>query len=143
MINYTYLREKKADVLKEWEKNGVRKNHSLEFSIHDNATILPLQKFENDNLLFGRGGVVDKNGAYIDKSGIQQRIFNSYDFKNSFFVNQKVVYCGYFVHHWGHFLVEGVSRLWYFLKNDSTVDKYIFFDDSGRNSNITGNYKEF
>ena len=54
-----------------------------------------------------------------------------------------MVYCGYLVNHWGHFLVEAVNRLWYALKNDQTVDKYVFFLDEGQEREIKGNYKEF
>lgn len=57
--------------------------------------------------------------------------------------DEKVVYCGYLIHHWGHFLVEGVARLWYFLGNDPTVDKYVFALDEGEIREIKGNYKEF
>ena len=47
------------------------------------------------------------------------------------------------IHHWGHFLVEGVTRLWYFLENDPTVDKYVFALDEGEIRQIKGNYRRF
>ena len=38
--------------------------------------------------------------------------------------DEKVVYCGYLVNHWGHFLIEAVTRLWYFMERDATIDVY-------------------
>ena len=54
-----------------------------------------------------------------------------------------MVYCGYLVNHWGHFLVEAVTRLWYALEQDETVDKYVFFLDEHQEREIKGNYREF
>lgn len=89
------------------------------------------------------GGVVNKEGHYVKESGIMDRIDQSYEFSNPEFREEKVVYCGYMVPQWGHFLVEGVSRLWYALENDSSVDKYIFFLDLNEEREIKGNYREF
>ena len=88
-----------------------------------NATILPLWEFPEDkDLLFGRGGVVDETGEYVHLSGIETRIMNRYPFENPVYRDEKVVYFVYLVNHWGHFLVEAVTRLWYALEQDPTVD---------------------
>ncbi|MBO7254515.1 MAG: glycosyltransferase family 61 protein [Clostridia bacterium] len=39
-------------------------------------------------------------------------------------------------------MVEAMSRLWYFLEDDKTVDKYVFFMEDGSEREIKGNYKE-
>ena len=104
-----------------------------------NATILPLWEFpEDEDLLFGRGGVVDEAGDYVPLSGIETRIMNRYPFENPVYRDEKVVYCGYLVNHWGHFLVEAVTRLWYALEQDPTVDKYVFFVDKGEERTVKG-----
>jgi len=57
-----------------------------------------------------------------------------------------VVYCGALIRQWGHFLIESVSRLWYYLENDETIDRYVFIsNDQYFNSkdSISGNYREF
>ena len=48
-------------------------------------------------MLFGRGGVVDKSGNYIEKSAINNRVQFGYDFQGEEFKNETVVYCGYLV----------------------------------------------
>ena len=143
MVDYSYLRPKKASVLKEWHEMDFVHRNKLSAPSYKNATILPLKRFDGDNLLFGRGGVVDENRNYIDISAIDNRVQYSYKFDNPIKKNKKVVYCGYLVRHWGHFLVEAVSRMWYFLENDNTIDSYVFFVDTNEQRELKGNYREF
>lgn len=142
-ICYDYLRPRKAEAVKKWYNKEFIKRESLEALPYSEATILPLRSLANDNLLFGRGGVVEENGNYIDESGIPGRVFYSYETQAHEYKNERVVYCGYLVPHWGHFLVEAVTRLWYFLKNDSSIDKYVFFIEENSERQISGNYKQF
>lgn len=126
-INYNYLRPKKAKVLKDWHEEEFINKVSLSAKSYHNATILPLKKFKGDNLLFGRGGVVDEKGMYIENSAIDRRVQFSYEHDVEEIKDKRVVYCGYLVNQWGHFLVEAVARLWYFLENDKDIDNYVFF----------------
>ena len=142
-VNYDYLRPYKAKAVKIWYDREFTKKDSLIAQQYIDATILPLRAHANDNLLFGRGGVVDSNNVYIEESGIPGRIFDSYDFYNPEYRDERVVYCGYLVPHWGHFLVEAATRLWYYLKKDYSIDKYVFFIEENSNRIISGNYKEF
>lgn len=57
--------------------------------------------------------------------------------------DETVVYCGLFVKHWGHFLVEVVSRLWYFLEQDNGNLKYVFVVEEKNTEKIDGNYLRF
>ena len=143
-INYDYLRLKKAQSLKDWYEKPFYKKEKLNVEVYNDATILPLKTFPEDNLLFGRGGVVDSNSNYITESAIFRRLEGSYDVSSEEYnyENKKVVYCGYFVNHWGHFLVEAISRLWYVLKNDNTIDNYVFFVCYNEEREISGNYRE-
>lgn len=143
-INYKYLRTKKAEHLREWYEEGFEEKKDLNAFEYCNATILPLRKFNGDSLLFGRGGVVDEELNYIDESAINNRIQYSYEFNDPDKQDSKVVYCGYLVNQWGHFLVEAVARLWFFVENDDdSIDKYVFFADYGKERILSGNYKEF
>ena len=142
MINYEYLRRKKGKVLKDWYDQGLQKRATLNAWSGLNATILPLKK--NNQFLFGNGGVIDANGKYVQISAIEKRVQGNYPIeKEPIYKDEKVVYCGYLVPHWGHFLIEAVSRLWYFLQNDSTIDRYVFFIEENKKREIQGNYKEF
>ena len=142
-IDYQYLRPKKAEALKKWVDFPVEVRTDPEIWTGENATILPLRRDPSFGLLFGKGGVVDCDGNYVDLSSIPLRVQYAYPFENPEFRDEKVVYCGYLVNHWGHFLIEAVTRLWYFMEQDSTVDKYVFFVDENEEREIRGNYREF
>lgn len=140
-IDYRYMRPKKAAALKQWCDFPVEVREQPTVWQGRNATILPLRK--DPQLQFGRGGVVDCDGNYVDLSSIPLRVQYSYPFENPEYRDEKVVYCGYLINHWGHFLIEAVTRLWYFMENDETVDKYVFFIEEGSDREISGNYLEF
>ena len=111
-IDYSYLRPKKAQWLRRMYATPFPKKQSLAVWQGKNATILPLREVVNEGLLFGLGGVADENGQYVELSGFPERIGKGYAFENPVYKDEKVVYCGYLVNHWGHFLIEGVTRLW-------------------------------
>ena len=140
-LDLRYLRPKKGAALKRWHEGNLEVRENLDVWHGENATMLPVRK--DSQLQFGRGGVVDKDGNYVDLSCIPERVQFSYDFRNPEYRDEKVVYCGYMVNHWGHFLIEGVCRLWYFLEQDNTIDKYIFVLDENEEREIRGNYREF
>lgn len=140
-INYSYLRPKKAAALKKWCDFPVEVRETPAIWQGKNATILPLRK--DPALQFGRGGVVDENGNYVAMSAIPLRVDLGYPVEKAEYRDEKVVYCGYLIDHWGHFLIEAVTRLWYFLEGDETVDKYVFFLEENNPRQITGNYRIF
>ena len=142
-INYQYLRPKKAQWLEKMYDSDFPVQQDLEVWQGNNATILPLREVPGDSVLFGRGGVVDASGEYVCLSGIPTRIHDCYPFENPEYRDEKVVYCGYLVNHWGHFLVEAVTRMWYALEQDSSIDKYVFFLNENEERILKGNYKEF
>jgi len=142
-IDYQYLRPKKAAALKKWCDFPVEVRENPAVWQGRNATILPLRRDPGYGLLFGKGGVVDESGNYVDLSAIPDRVQFAYPFENADYQDKKVVYCGYLVNHWGHFLVEGITRLWYFMENDPSIDRYVFFVDENEEREIRGNYREF
>ena len=142
-IDYQYLRPKKAEMLKKWCDFPVEVRNDPVIWTGRNATILPLRRDPSFGLLFGKGGVVDCDGQYVDLSSIPGRVQYAYPFESAEYKDEKVVYCGYLVNHWGHFLIEGVTRLWYFMENDPTIDKYVFFVDEHEQREIKGNYRIF
>lgn len=142
-INYQYLRPKKAEWLKKMYATPMPLRQDLSVWQGENATVLPLRETRGEGLLFGRGGVLDRDGNYVPLSGFDTRIWHDYPHEEPVYRDEKVVYCGYLVNHWGHFLVEAVNRLWYALKADPSIDKYVFFVDENEERTVKGNYKEF
>lgn len=142
-IDYQYMRPKKAVWLQRMYATPFEKREELDVWQGEKATILPLREIRGEPVQFGRGGVVDCDGNYVRLSGFETRVMNDYPFENPVYKDEKVVFCGYLVNHWGHFLVEAVNRLWYALKDDPSVDKYVFFLDENEEREIKGNYKEF
>lgn len=140
-VDYQYLRPKKAEALKKWYSEDFIRKESLDIWQGRNCTLLPIRAC--DSLLFGQGGVVDAQGEFVPLSGIPRRVEGKYHYENPTFIDQKVVYCGYMVNQWGHFLVEATARLWYYMENDATVDKYVFLLNENEQRKIKSNYKEF
>lgn len=141
-IDYRYLRPQKAAALRRWHEEPFEKRESLAVWKGERATILPVRKTDRFNWT-GRGGVVDQHGNSVELSATRPCVDLGYDFENPEYRDEKVVYCGYLIHHWGHFLVEGVARLWYFLEQDPSVDKYVFVLDENEERELRGNYREF
>ena len=144
-INEKYfVRPKKEEKLKYMAKLELKQIvPKVEF--YSNAVILPLRRLPGDDLLFGRGGVVDEKGDYVELSSIPYRMKGKYEFDRVDYQDKKVVYCGYLLFHWGHFLTDFVSRLWYYLSNDSDdIDNYVFFLNDGEATvNCSGNFLQF
>ena len=140
-IDYQYLRPKKAEILRQWSDFPVEVRLDPQVWQGKNATIFPLRP--ESGLLFGKGGLADCDGNFLELSGIPGRVWGTYPVEKPEYKDQKVVYCGYLINHWGHFLIEAVTRLWYFLENDTTVDKYVFFLKEEEQREIRGNYREF
>ena len=110
---------------------------------YSNAMVLPAVQFNDYDVSHGRGGVVDFDGNYVELSKTKARVVGKYDVDQYDMIDEKVVYCGFFNKAWGHFLTEVVSRLWYALKNDDTVDSYVFIIEKDVERSFSGNYLEF
>ena len=141
-IIYKYIFSKKAEAIKNQAESFIKKSNDT-YELYSDAIILPAKNFNDYDVSHGRGGVVDSNGEYIKASFTRARVDGKYEPEEFDYSDSKVVYCGYFHKAWGHFLTEVVSRLWYVLKDDKTVDFYVFIDDIDGKKQFTGNYYEF
>lgn len=96
----------------------------------EDGIIVPVEAFyDEDGLYRYRGGVLDTEGDFVKSSGL----YKGLDGKNKFlsmvecpnvdlddcvYIDEEVVYYGYFIYHWGHFLFESTNRLWYYLQEN-------------------------
>lgn len=141
MIDYSYMRPKKAEDLMMRYKDISHYSGNLSVEIYDDAVALPCKKHDG---LFGKGGLIDSEGRLIEESVIPGIYSGVYQYDELEEKNETVVFCGYFINHWGHFLVEAVSRLWYFIQEDDTqIDKYVFVVGENEHRILKGNYKKF
>lgn len=143
-FNLDYVYDTKKEEIQR-EANNFVKSASSNIITLKNAKILPVVNYNDYDVSAGRGGVVDENGNYVEMSKTKARVVGKYEIKNDEckFIDKKVVFCGYFNRAWGHFITESVSRLWYALKNDATIDNYVFIIERNTQSDFKGNYLEF
>lgn len=141
-LDSRFLRPQKAAWTKAWY-DSLQLCEKIGYNVYDRAVIFPLKRFPEDNLLFGRGGVNDALGKYIESSAIKDRVEGNYPIEAAEFRDETAVYCGYLIKHWGHFLIEAVNRLWFFLEHDKPEYRYIFIINDGEKREVKGNYKEF
>ncbi len=143
MVNYSYVRAEKAKALEKREQAPFPCK-VVSAKSYKNATVIPLKKDKGmDDKAFGYGGVISQDGCYVEESGIYDRVGGYYPFVCQNQRDECVVYCGYLINHWGHFLLEAVSRLWYYIEKDSGNEKYVFIVKDGEEPSISGNYRRF
>lgn len=140
-INYEYLRPNKAELVHQLHQKEFILKNDLTIEKLDNATILPLRKDNTAKAFWGNGGVVDSSGHYVSLSKTSGLIDCGYKYEEYDYIDEKVVYCGYFRQHWGEFIAYCLPRLWYVLRNDITIERYIFFTNENTDFSLSGNFK--
>lgn len=141
VLDYVY--PSKAKYIADARDRFVNKKTSV-VEVYDNAMILPVVQYNDYDVSHGRGGVVDAKGNYVELSKTKARVVGKYDSTEiNDIVDEKVVYCGFYNKKWGHYITEVVSRLWYALKNDDTIDSYAFIVEKNAERDFNGNYLEF
>jgi capsular polysaccharide biosynthesis protein len=86
---------------------------SLNYEELKRAVVLPLHQSMTD-------GFVQSAGVYVDENPVYQALEHQFGGQIKFapyqspstFIEQPVIYAGILYHHYGHFLVESLSRLW-------------------------------
>lgn len=110
----------------------------------ENGILLP-QK--DGTLPWGIGGCLDANGQLVEESTVYDAFGGSYPYNTVDIneVNETVIYIPIIPNHWGHFLIDVVSRLWVFLdERFDTSHVRIFYNSFGwKNGEISGNCKKF
>lgn len=123
------------------DKEYYNPSHQLCVERVQRGIVLP---FRSVTGLHGNGGVCNDKGDYIDISATPQEnlMVGGYDyqFTSIRYVDEEVVWGGYFIHQWGHFLVDVLPRLWWTIKNPS--DKKLVFTTANASKNIDGNFWE-
>ncbi len=111
----------------------------------ENGVVLPYKRANNKKISFlGCGGIADKFGKIYEEAALKEnRVCIGYEFSESdvIYEDKEVIFAGIFWEHWGHFILEQVSRLWYFLNesDESRLKPIIYIADKP----LEGNFLEF
>ena len=130
--NFDYLDDLyKEDFIAQASIPLAMSKRSLECNVYENVTLLPSKIEPESSNFWSKGGVIDQFGGYIENSAmraegsmIKDRMNGSYayDQKNIDRCDfDEAIYFGLFINHYGHFLVEVVSRLWIEIKNPTKL----------------------
>ncbi len=140
---HRFINQIKADAINEFKCNFAKRLHSCEkVQSFEKAVILPVRKGEFRNHDFG--GVLRRDGTLVEDSLIPGWITGWYDdYDQLVYSKRAVVYCGRMIGHWGHFLLETITRLWFYLKYDTPELLYVFTVSEGSEAEIEGNFKLF
>ncbi|WP_024344735.1 glycosyltransferase family 61 protein [Streptococcus equinus] len=156
LIELDYLEELSKYDFEKLSKKNYLADKKLRVEEVSNGFVLPPKKLESRILnklglgqsLHGKGGVVDEFGNYVELSsqdayGMKPRVKGAYKFSHQRikFIDEEVVYMNYFIHQWGHFLLDVIGRLWYILKSNKKL-KIVYTCYEGNQDFIKGNYLE-
>ncbi|WP_276972278.1 glycosyltransferase 61 family protein [Tatumella ptyseos] len=112
---------------------------SLDVLCVSQGIVLPYVK----NKGWGAGGVVSQEGEFIHESIYTDWMtfgeLYSYEESEVFYEPCDAIWMGKFNEHWGHFLLDDISRLWYVLENYNN-EKIVYVSE---NNVVSGNYEIF
>ena len=112
-------------------RSNFKKEGKLSVEVVTNGIICPKDKNETWGLYrnqFYIGYVLDENKRWINVSGDRDQNLGSRSniekitTANIEKIHKKAVYLGACHNHWGHFLIEGLSRIWAVLETDKYKD---------------------
>lgn len=140
---YMYENEWTLKHKKMYEEDHEDKNGSYIKEI-DEGYLLPERPL-GEGKHWGIGGCLDKNKNFIEESEIVGAFGGAYDFDstNIKYLDETIFFIPIFPNHWGHFLIDVVSRLWP-LTDESYKDINIYFCSWGfKEKKLSGNYAQF
>ncbi|MBR1600396.1 MAG: glycosyltransferase family 61 protein [Alphaproteobacteria bacterium] len=117
---------------------------TLSIRSYKNAYILPCKFNGFGPNTWAKGGVLDEEKNYIVSSCQLREMDGKYEFQEYDTIEEPVLYFGLFFEHWGHFLLEYISRLWAVIKYpDKFKDIKIAYLPMRENDKIRGTFQEF
>ena len=98
-------------------------------------------KYAYGNWEWFRGGLLDSNGKLLDAGKLlPNRLSKSYkaNLEDAIIDDREVIYIGAFWPHWGHFILEQISRLYYFFNEIDNSLPIVYLGPV----DLTGNFLE-
>lgn len=109
--NLQYLSRDQREKEVHLSSRDYRCDASLTVPCYEDAFVLP----SND---CGGGGVVTKDGDYLESTYLHKGIGTDYKFQDFLEDDRAVVYIGMFHDCWGHCLTDDLQHLWFLFRSD-------------------------
>lgn len=124
-----YMDSADAKVFEEkWYLNYKRKDHMEVIEVNKGIVIPQLPATNAFNLPDVETGVLDENGIYIKNSGMRNFFINDLSIPSKIkYCDEEVIWGGLIIFHYGHFILQTITRLYYFLNNKNY--KIVFVSD--------------
>ena len=103
------------------------------------GVVLPRKDAESGPM-WGLGGVCDASGEFVALSaydGGWATHGGFYPWQEEIYMDCDAVYFGMFFNHWGHFLIDLMGRLWYFVNHKTENLKLAYLGDEDPTGNFT------
>lgn len=126
------------------EQNSLLKTDPLRVLEIPKGIILPAKP--EPGIPWGAGGVQYADFTFVEESKTPKIFGGNYEYKHDTiqFIDEEVVYMGPFLCHWGHFICDQISRLWYVLdKVEHCKIAYCGWNWGNSQTSMWGNFLEF
>ena len=122
LYNYKYMDELFLENYKKMDQLDLCTEDNLTVEEVIEGTILPYRIIGNSK----KAGVVNQNGEYVALSAFEalsevDSWGGSYQIESAEYLDETVLYFGRFWKHWGHFLMDMVSWVWWIIENDMNI----------------------
>jgi hypothetical protein len=133
-----------SNAIKEDRKHEYIIKSPLSFSVVENAIVHPMELPEGNSSEINRyGGITDDKLVFMEACAHKRRIREvngeyydcyiganpAFDRQSVLYADEEVVFGGFFHSHFGHFLTESLSRLWYFLDRKDDARRIVCIGD--------------
>lgn len=141
-----FMHRKRKKIYEKFSSEKYKLNKKIEVKIVENGIILPAKIDNSKNpKLWAIGGVVDSNDNFVKESTTRHLFGGYYEHNEKYddYIDEEVVFFGPFVEHWGHFICDQISRLWYIINNPRKYKiAYCGWNWCNGVTDISGNYLE-
>ena len=117
---------------KDWERK-----EELKVEVIKNGIVLPFKAQETQSFTSFNAGIVDENfnhvplGYHIRYMGNTCTSIYKFNKEEVEVRNKKAIFLGYYFNHFGHSLIESLTRVWYCIDNINHDYDYVFIPIGG------------
>lgn len=141
-----YMDKKQKKVYEDYANKSGLVDKKLSVCEVTNGVILPARENNSySSKVWAIGGVIDETGNFVEESSSWYLFGGNYEYNEDFVDNydEEVIFMGPFLKHWGHFICDQISRLWYILNAPSKYKiAYCGWNWNCGLSDMSGNYLE-